>query len=180
SIALVSQLKNPKCKLVVSHESGDEGMEYRDALIELADHSGVDLRFVHTQTPLVNPFAVTKEPGTSLEEIYAQADLITYPSLYEGFGNALLEAFYYRKPVLVNRYAIFIADIEPKGFKVITMNGFLTRSVTEHVNKVIGDETYRREMVDHNYELGKKFFSYSVLKRKLRSLLTEFTGLDDL
>ena len=180
SIALVSQLKNPKCKLVVSHESGDEGLEYQDALVELADHSGVDLRFVHTEIPTANPFGVTEGSGTSLAEVYAQADLITYPSLYEGFGNALLEAFYYRKPVLVNRYAIFISDIEPKGFKVITMNGFLTRSVLEQVRKVISDEKHRQEMVDFNYELGKKFFSYSVLRRNLRSLITTFTGLDDL
>lgn len=180
SIALVSQLRNPKCKLVVSHESGDEGLEYQDALIELADQSGVDLRFVHAQTPTVNPFGLRQETGTSLEEVYAQADLITYPSLYEGFGNALLEAFYFRKPVLVNRYATFISDIEPKGFKVITMNGFLTRNVLEQVRQVIADESYRQEVVDHNFELGKKFFSYSVLRRKLRSLVTAFSGLDDL
>ncbi|MBN2476240.1 MAG: glycosyltransferase family 4 protein [Pirellulales bacterium] len=180
SIALVSQLRNPKCKLVVSHESGDEGLEYRDALIELAEQSGVDLRFVHAQTPLVNPYGTHQAVGTSLEEVYAHADLITYPSLYEGFGNALLEAFYYRKPVLVNRYAIFISDIEPKGFQVVTMNGFLTRNVLEHVRRVISDDQYRQEMVDYNFELGKKFFSYTVLRRKLRSLITAFTGLDDL
>ena len=92
----------------------------------------------------------------------------------------MIEAFYYRKPVLVNRYAIFISDIEPKGFKVITMDGFLTRNVLDHVRKVISDEAYRADMVNHNFELGKKFFSYSVLRRKLRSLITAFTGLDDL
>ena len=180
SIALISQLKNPKCKLVVSHESGDEGLEYRDALTELAEHSDVDLRFVHAHvTPGTEP-PPNGASITSLAEVYAGADLITYPSLYEGFGNALLEAFYYRKPVLVNRYAIFIADIEPKGFKVITMNGFLTRSVLEQVRRVIGDEEHRKEMVDYNFELGKAFFSYSVLRRKLRSLITNFTGMDDL
>ena len=115
-----------------------------------------------------------------LNRLSGQADLITYPSLYEGFGNALLEAFYYRKPVLVNRYAIFIADIEPKGFEVITMNGFLTRHVLDQVRRVISDDEYRTQMVDQNLELGKKFFSYSVLRRKLRSLITSFTGLDDL
>ena len=180
SIGLISQLKNPKCKLVVSHESGDEGMDYRDALVEMAEHSGVDLRFVHADlTPKEQP----DSNGTSvasLAEVYAQADLITYPSLYEGFGNALLEAFYYRKPVLVNRYSIFVADIEPKGFKVITMDGFLTRNVLEHVRRVISDDEYRHEMVEHNFEMGKAFFSYSVLRRKLRSLITNFTGLDDL
>jgi len=180
SIALVSQLNIPNCKLVVSHETGDEGLEYRDALVELADHSGVDLRFIHAQIPSSNPSGTGDTIDASLAEVYANADLIAYPSLYEGFGNALLEAFYYRKPVLVNRYSIFISDIEPKGFKVITMNGFLTRNVLEHVRQVISDPEYRQEMVDHNYELSKKFFSYSVLRRKLRSLITSFTGLDDL
>ena len=180
SIALVSQLKNPKCKLVVSHESGDEGVEYRDALAELAEQSGVDLRFVHAQADRPGPIQSNGVPGTTLGEIYSQADLITYPSLYEGFGNALLEAFYYRKPVLVNRYSIYIADIEPKGFQVVSMNGFLTRGVLEQVRRVISDADHRNEMVDQNYELGKAFFSYSVLRRKLRSLITNFTGLDDL
>ena len=117
---------------------------------------------------------------STLDEVYAAADLIAYPSLYEGFGNALLEAFYFRKPVLVNRYSIFISDIEPKGFKVIAMDGFLTRNVLEHVRRVIGDEQYRQGMVDYNYELGKAFFSYAVLRRKLRSLITNFTGADEL
>jgi len=180
SIAMISQLNNPKCKLVVTHESGDEGMEYQASLTELAERSGVDLRFVHAQVQPLDSPGINGATVSSLADAYAQADLITYPSLYEGFGNALIEAFYYRKPVLVNRYAIFISDIEPKGFKVITMDGFLTRNVLDHVRKVISDEAYRADMVNHNFELGKKFFSYSVLRRKLRSLITAFTGLDDL
>ncbi len=180
SISLISQLKNPKCKLIVSHESGDEGLEYHQALIELAEQEGVDLRFVHTHLDQVCSFDANGVPGTSLTEVYTAADLITYPSLYEGFGNALLEAFYYRKPVLVNRYSIFVTDIEPKGFKVITMDGFITRGVLDQTRRVIKDEKFRREMVDCNYEQAKAFFSYSVLRRKLRSLITNFTGLDDL
>jgi len=180
SIALVSQLRNPKCKLVVSHESGDEGQDYHHALLELAEESGVELRFVHTDLSRSTAVHSNGTSVASLAEVYAQADLITYPSLYEGFGNALLEAFYYRKPVLVNRYAIFISDIEPKGFEVITMNGFLTRHVLDQVRRVIADDEYRTQMVNRNYELGKKFFSYSVLRRKLRSLITNFTGHDDL
>jgi mannosylglucosylglycerate synthase len=180
SIALVAQLRDPRCKLVVSHESGDEGLDYQRALVELAEQSGVDLRFVYAAGPDSGPTRVKDTSGAELAEAYAAADMITYPSLYEGFGNALLEAFYYRKPVLVNRYSIFVSDIEPKGFKVIAMDGFLTRSVLDHVRRVIADENYRREMVDYNYELGKAFFSYSVLRRRLRALVTNFTGLDDL
>ena len=180
SISLVAQLKNPKCKLVVSHESGDEGDEYLTALTELAVNQGVDLRFIHTR---VGERRRTDEQGHkiyTLGDTYAIADFITYPSLYEGFGNALLEAFYYRKPVLVNRYSIFVADIEPRGFEVIKMDGFLTRDVVDSVRLVLEDIDYRERMVGHNYELCKAFFSYSVLRRKLRALVTNFTGMEDL
>mgnify|MGYP002390696684 CR=1 FL=1 len=49
-----------------------------------------------------------------------------------------------------------------------------------NVRRVIRDPAYRDEMVNHNYELGKAFFSYSVLRRKLRTLITNITGLEDL
>jgi len=179
AINLVAALKDPRCKLVVTHESGDEGDEYLHALMEMAEHQGVDLRFIADRISEIR--TDTEDVKTyNLADAYAHADFITYPSIYEGFGNALLEAFYYRKPVLVNRYSIFVTDIEPKGFEVITMNGFLTKEVIEHVRKVISDPVYREEMVGNNYELGKAFFSYSVLRRKLRALITNFTGADNL
>ena len=104
----------------------------------------------------------------SLEDVYPHADIVTYFSTYEGFGNALLEAFYFRKPVIMNRYSIFIADIEPRGFDV------------ERVRKVIEDTQYRTAMVERNYELSTAFFSYTVLRRKLRSLVCNVTGTDEL
>ena len=59
-----------------------------------------------------------------LDDVYRHADLVTYPSLYEGFGNAFLEAVYFRKPIVVKRYSIFITDIEPKGFQIIPSTSF--------------------------------------------------------
>ena len=44
SISLVAALRNPKAKLIISHKSGDEGNDYKLALMEMAQHSGVDLR----------------------------------------------------------------------------------------------------------------------------------------
>ncbi len=180
AIALVAQIKSPKWKLVVSHESGDEGVEYEDALSDLARDHGVDLRFVHTRVSETRSTDLQGRKTYSVWDVYQHADIVTYPSLYEGFGNALLEAFYYRKPVLVNRYSIFVADIEPKNFQVIKMDGYITKNVLEQVKRVVSDKRFRNDMVDHNYELGKAFFSYSVLRRKLRSLITNFTGTDHL
>lgn len=180
SISLVAAMKNPKCKLIVSHESGDEGHDYMLALRDMAEQESVDMRFISTR---VGEIRMTNEAGQrmyTLQDAYSQSDFITYPSLYEGFGNALLEAFYFRKPVLVNRYSIFITDIEPKGFQVISMDGFLTREALDEVRRVISDEQYRENMVNHNYEQGRLFFSYTVLRRKLRAMITNFTGTDEL
>lgn len=180
AIALVSALKNERCKLVISHASGDEGNDYLFAIQDLAEFHGVDLRFVDDQVGDRRGTTADGRQVYTLADAYSQADFITYPSIYEGFGNALLEAFYYRKPVLVNRYSIFVADIEPKGAKVITMDGYMTRDVVSRVERIIRDRSFREEMVDFNYEIGKAFFSYGVLRRKLRALVTNFTGQDNL
>ncbi len=180
AIALLEAINDPRCKLVISHESGDEGQDYLQALKDMAEQEGVPLLLIGDR---VGERREVREDGTkvfTLADVYLEADFITYPSIYEGFGNALLEAFYYRKPVLVNRYSIFITDIEPKGFRVISMDGFVTRDVAEKVKKVITDDRFRNEMVDHNYELSKAFFSYSVLRRKLRALVTNITGMENL
>ncbi|MHC4879488.1 MAG: glycosyltransferase [Planctomycetota bacterium] len=180
SIALMAQLKDPRCKLIISHESGDEGHEYCDALKEMAERQGVDLRFIDDRIDEKRSINEHGQRIYTLADAYAVANFITYPSTYEGFGNALLEAFYYRKPILVNRYSIFIADIEPRGFRVVSMNGYLTRDTVAQVRRVIDDAKYRSEMVETNYSLSKAFFSYSVLRRKLRAAVTNFTGMDDL
>jgi len=180
AIKLVQMLGDPKYKLVVSHEAGDEGMEYMNGLLELARESKVDLRFISTRVGDIRRINSKGQKVYTLWDLYPHADLVTYPSLYEGFGNAFLEAVYFRVPVLINRYSIFTRDIEPKGFKVVVMDGFLTRSVVEEIRALINDHKARKEIGEHNYDLASRFFSYSVLRRKLRTLITNITGLSEL
>lgn len=178
AIKLVGLLNNPKCRLVISHEAGDEGYEYRHMLEELAHEENVDLRFIDHR---VSEFRQKNQDGQktyTLWDIYPHADLVTYPSTYEGFGNALLEAFYFRVPVVINRYSIFAEDIEPKGFQLPVMDGFVTNKVVRDVRRILSDPAYRKSMVDHNYEVARKFYGYSALRRSLRTLITSLTGLE--
>jgi len=111
AIELVKELKDPRCKPVISHEAGDEGFEYPDWIKEYALEHGVDLRLVKIRVSDPWTDGADSEDQYSLWDIYPHADFITYPSLIEGFGNAFLEAIYFKKPILVNRYAIFVRDI---------------------------------------------------------------------
>lgn len=176
AIELVQRLGDPRCKLVISHGAGDEGLEYLDFLREQARARGVDLRIIGER---VRDRRLTDENGRkiyTLWDIYPHADLITYPSLYEGFGNAFLEAIYFRKPLVVNRYSVYQTDIELLGFDVLTMDQYLTPRLVDRVRAILADGEARRRMVDHNYALAAKHFSFTVLQRKLQGLLAEVFG----
>ncbi len=177
AIELVEQLGDPRYKLVISHEAGDEGMEYADTVRELANKADVDLRIISTRIGEFRHFNSKGQKVYTLWDLYQHADLVTYPSLYEGFGNAFLEAIYYRVPMVVNRYSIFTRDIEPKGFEVIVMNGIVTQKIVEAARRVLENEEYRNKMVDHNYRLAERFYSYRVLHNKLKNLISDVTGV---
>ena len=177
AIKLVEMLDDPRCKLVISHEAGDEGTEYMEQIQELAGEAKVDLRFIATRIGDIRQIDSDGKKVYTMWDLYPHADLVTYPSLYEGFGNALLEAIYFKVPVLLNRYAIFTRDIEPKGFRVPVMNGFLTVQVAEEVRRLLQDRAYRRETVKHNYAVAARFYSYAVLRATLRTLITQIRGM---
>lgn len=177
AVMLVQMLDDPKYKLVISHEAGDEGHEYRMMIEEIAQEANVDVRFIATRIGERRQLTSDGKKIYTLWDLYPHADLVTYPSLYEGFGNAFLESMYFRVPVVINRYDIFARDIEPKGFKLPIINGFVTRKVVEQVRHVLEDADYRNEITEHNYMLASKFFSFSVLRRSLRTLITNVTGL---
>ena len=178
AISLIKELDDPHCKLLISHEAGDEGYEYSEWLKQEAQDLGVDLRILNTS--MRDPWNDSEEETSknSLLDVYPCADFITYPSLYEGFGNAFLEAVYFRKPVLINRYAIFVRDIEPKGFDLIAMDGFLTAKTIENVRNVLLSTDRKEQMVQHNYQIASRHYSYAVLRRWLKTLLINFFGVE--
>ena len=176
AISLIEELNDPQNKLIISHEAGDEGWEYAEWLQQDARQRGVDLLLVniHMSDPM-NP-DVNHKDTFSLWDVYPHADFITYPSLYEGFGNAFLEAVYFKKPLLINRYATFVKDIEPKEFDLIVMDGYLTRKTVLNVKEVLESSERRTEMVNTNYDIAARHYSYAVLRRWLNILLTNFFG----
>jgi glycosyltransferase involved in cell wall biosynthesis len=178
AVTLVEELGDRRYKLVISHEAGDEGYEYADWLKTNARDRGVDLRLLTTRIsdPIYGNHA-NRELFT-LWDIYPHADFITYPSLYEGFGNAFLEAIYFKKPLLINRYAIFVRDIEPKGFDLVVMDGYLTKKNIGDVRSILESPDVKNRIVEHNYAVASKHYSYAVLRRWLSMLMIKFFGVD--
>jgi glycosyltransferase involved in cell wall biosynthesis len=176
AIDLVENLKDPRCKLLISHKAGDEGLEYAEWIKNYALQHGVDLRLA--QKSISSPWLHPRHHvnGHSLWNVYAHADFVTFPSLYEGFGNAFLEAIYFKKPLLVNRYATFVSDIEPKGFDLVKMDGEVTAKTVQEVRAILDSPDKTAEMVNRNYQIAKKHYSYEVLRCLLNPIMDQLLG----
>jgi glycosyltransferase involved in cell wall biosynthesis len=165
-IVYLLKLKNPK--LIISHASGDEGDEYFNRIKEYAKLMNVELVFMDSYVKSNSEYG-SKE--FTIGDVYKACDLVTYPSGYEGFGNAFLETIYYRKPIIVNRYSIFITDIEPYGFDVFKFDGFVTNSLIDEIKSKISNKKELELMLDTNYRLAEKYFSFEVLEEKLLTII---------
>ncbi|HEX9617124.1 MAG TPA: glycosyltransferase family 4 protein [Anaerolineales bacterium] len=166
-------------RLVISHASGDEGYLYEQHLREYAELLEVPINFVSD--------IIKEERGTTpdgrkiyaLGDVYRHADLVTYPSSIEGFGNAFLEAIFFRRPIVVNDYSIYAIDIKPKGFQVIEFDGYITQETVDLTRQVLEDPGISQDMAENNYRLAKRHYSFTVLERHLLTLLAECFGEED-
>lgn len=170
AIELVHRLEDPRAHLLITSPAGDEGLEYLSQLHVQADQLGVDLRYAadrfaherwhHSDRRI---FAVT--------DSYLEADLITFPSLYEGFGNALVESVYFGKPLVVNRYSVYDADIRPLGFRFVEIDGVIRDMTVRDVRDLVHDEQRRADDAAHNYATARQHLGFTMLRERLAAVI---------
>jgi len=176
AIELVGRLGDPDAVLLITSPAGDEGLDYLVSLERLAERAGVRLRYAADRFVPDDLEGQPIRPAHSLHDAYLAADLITYPSLYEGYGNALLEALFYGVPVLVNRYPVYVADIAPLGLKLVEIDGAITDDAVAQVRTLMDNPEKRRAWARHNFEIAERHLSYRVLRRRLSRLINSLEG----
>jgi glycosyltransferase involved in cell wall biosynthesis len=163
-------------KLVITHAAGDEGTAYERRVRQFAKLLDVQVGFEAEIVQAARGRTADGRNVYSLADVYPQADLVTYPSSMEGFGNAFLEALYYRRPIVVNNYSIYEADIKPKGFSVIEFLGFVDDSTLDGIRHWLTHPDETAERTERNYRLARRYFSFSVLRRRLELLIADCLG----
>ena len=173
SIEIVKQLDLPNPTLYISHRSNDEGLAYWRWLIREASLMGVNVNLIdhaiRSQRERVNGHKIY-----SLWDAYIHSDLITYPSLYEGFGNALLESVYFKKLAVINRYPVYNADIKPKGFEFIELDGFVNGKSVQETKELLKSPDRVNSMTERNYQVALENYSLQVLEDRLKELIANF------
>lgn len=152
-------------------------IKYFDSLLAYAQELGITIVYIGDHL----------HKDYELFDIYPFADVITYPSEYEGFGNQLLEAFNAEKPVVIFEYPVYKEDIKHLGFNVISLGDTIEgvrknglKYINPKVNRdavldliaVMNDAKELRSIVSKNKKIANENFGYSVTRERLVDLLS--------
>jgi glycosyltransferase involved in cell wall biosynthesis len=161
-------------------------LDYQKKIFDLFDTLKIEWKYIGGD---VRPYRAEDEGFYALyPDFYAMADFVLYPTGWEGFGNQLLEAFAARLPVVIFEYPVFKEDIAPKGVRIISLGDKLvpekvfgglvqipTETLTRAAHEIIAMLTCPEKLqrvTEHNIILGRRFFSFDVLRIHLEEALS--------
>jgi len=113
---------------------------------------------------------VVHAPIGDLDDVYAAADLVAFPSTWEGFGNPPIEASIRRRPVAVDRYPV-LAELVALGFS------WLDATDADAVRAFLAAP--RPDVLEHNRTVAARHFSHERMTERIRALLVGAGWLDD-
>lgn len=171
AIKLVKKLKNPKVVLLIAGKAGDEGKEYYEKLKNLALNLKTRVIFGGDYINHVRKITGKRKKIYTLWDAFVASDFVTYPSEVEGFGNQYIESVYFKKPVIITPYPVYETDIKSLGFESVEISKTLNTKDLKLVKEIMKDKVRLQKMVNKNFELGKRHFSYEAVEEKIKRLI---------
>ncbi len=175
-----------RLQFIVSLYQGDEpDDDYVTEIRRCAERNGVPLHLIADRVASVRGSGPNGEKRYTNRDVLANADLVTYLPIWEGFGNALLEAIAARVPVVVSTYLVYKTDIMPLGLRNIEVRDRydqesgrlqIPESVLDEIHYVLNHPAERSERVAHNFELARQEFGFHVLEKKLQTVFAEYAN----
>ncbi len=159
---------------------------YPHALEQRARRRGVELIWAGERVKHSRGRTEDGEKIYSLWDSYVQADMVTYPSIWEGWGNQFIEAVFAHLPVVLFEYPVWKSDLAQVGFDVASLGDRivghdeqgLVEVAEEQLDRAVEktltflkDGDRRREATERNYALAERFFSYDALESYVAPLV---------
>ena len=159
----------------------DEG--YIERIKTLAKERGVSLHLISDRVASVRGMDENGRKLYTNRDVLINADIVTYLPVWEGVGNAFLEAVACRVPVVVSTYLVYKTDIKNAGFESIEIrddydnrgNLIIPDDVYHRIHEVLFNAERRSIMVEKNFNIGKLEFGFRALGNKLDHLLESYS-----
>lgn len=179
--------KNQIVLVLSGYSEDDRTGTYLAKLKHLAHRKGV--RMIQIDHMLSSSRPSESEGGYSFWDAYAHADIVTYPSYWEGWGNQLLEAMKAKLPVILFEYPVYARDIASKGLDMISLGSNIDsqdahalvhlapiryKEAAERTIEILTNKLKYEKMVERNFSIGREYFSLDALSRYLKPFLEKW------
>jgi len=128
---------------------------------EEAYHQELDLILAAASCPVIR--TAPGDAGLTVNDLYAAADLVLFPSTWEGFGNPPVEAALHRRPVVVGDYPV-AAELRALGFR------WPGPDQPEAIESLLADPDEQAVLADHNQSVARTHLSLERMTEKMRSV----------
>ena len=91
---------------------------------------------------------------TELAGVYQQAEVMIYPSIFEGFGIPILESLFSKTPVITSKGGCFK---EAGGKSSIYIDPMNPQEMTNAIQRDLSDEELKSKMVKEGYAYAQNF-----------------------
>lgn len=170
-----------RVKFVISLYQGDEPDEsYIDSIRSLAEQEHIPFYLISDRVASRRGVDDEGRRQFTNRDVLVNADLVTYLPIWEGFGNALLEAIAARAPVVTTTYLVYKTDIKGTGLQNIEIRDSYDESgrlvipeeALEATKRLLEDPELAREVTDRNFAIAKEEFGFAVLREKITRLFS--------
>lgn len=172
-----------RIKLIISLYQGDEpDQNYIGQIKEMCTQYKIPLHLISGRVAAERSTDSKGKKMYTNRDVLVNADLVTYLPVWEGFGNALLEAIAAKVPVITTTYLVYKTDIGVMRFQNIEIrdvygpDGMLVipERALDEMHQRLSDKEARDKIVDRNFRIGKKEFGFKKLKSCLSNLLEDY------
>ena len=178
--------KNSKIILLLAGYAEDDATgTYLKRLVHKAEKLGVNLKYIGDRVASERNNDQNNQKIYSLWDTYTTADMVTYPSYWEGWGNQFLEAVKAKLPIMLYEYPVYESDIADKGFSVISIGNSLVGTDDQQLVKIdpkaiaqaadlavkyFQNSEFRDHAVESNLKIAREHYSMEALKGYLANL----------
>ena len=139
-ITLIKSIKNTKDQLVIV----GEGKKYKKQCLQFIKENNLKQRIHFLSELSLNEMAA----------IYQSAEMMIYPSIFEGFGIPILEALFCKTPVITTKNGCFS---ESGGSHSYYINPLDANELTQAIKHIQSDKELRERMSEKGQQHAQKF-----------------------